>query len=61
MVKFEIFKDAWKPWEAIYQEAADFASSVGRDRLITITAHGAGANNGEGYVTVWYWDELAVA
>jgi hypothetical protein len=45
----------------MFAEAADFATKVGRDRLIGIShSHGGGGQvfgeGGSGVVTVWYWE-----
>ena len=39
-----------KRGEDVCQEAADFASGVGRDRLVNIS-------HSEGIATVWYWGD----
>ena len=51
-VTFRHFSSAYKTWEEMFSKAADFATSVGRDRLINIS-HSEDDN--EGVVTVWYW------
>ena len=51
-VTFKAFRSGWSSWEALFQEAANFASEVGRDRLISIS-HSEDQN--EGVVAVWYW------
>jgi hypothetical protein len=51
-VAFEIFQGMLVTWEELFQEAANFASGIGRDRLIGISHSD---NHGKGVVTVWYW------
>jgi hypothetical protein len=51
-VRFEIFRSWTSSWEALFEEAAAFASRVGPDNLINIS-HSEDGN--EGVVTVWYW------
>lgn len=51
-VNFEIFRSSLESWDSLFQQAADFATSVGKENLITI-CHSEDAN--EGVVTVWYW------
>ena len=51
-VKFEVFRSSFKSWESLFQQAADFANSIGPDNLISIS-HSEDQN--EGVVTVWYW------
>jgi hypothetical protein len=41
-------------WEALFAEAAAFATSVGPARVISIS-HSEDQN--DGVVTVWYWAE----
>ena len=53
-VHFEVFESSLKSWEALFEEAATFAESVGRERLIGIS-HSEDGN--EGVVTVWYWSD----
>jgi len=36
-VNFEIFKSSFKSWEALFEEAATFADSVGPQHLIGIS------------------------
>jgi hypothetical protein len=51
-VRFETFRGTLKDWDTLFQEAADFASRIGRERLIGISHSSDG---GDGVVTVWYW------
>jgi hypothetical protein len=51
-VRFEIFRGTLLSWDSLFQQVADFASSVGKENLISIS-HSEDAN--EGVVTVWYW------
>jgi len=53
-VAFRHFRDRWKSWEELFQEAADFAGTVGPQRLISISHS---ADQSDGVVTVWYWKE----
>lgn len=39
-------------WDQLFQEAAEFASEIGPDRLINIS-HSADA--GDGVIAIWYW------
>ncbi|HVK16776.1 MAG TPA: hypothetical protein VM533_07490 [Fimbriiglobus sp.] len=59
---FRQFVSATESWETLFARAADFATEVGRDRLISIShSHGGGTemfgSGGSGVVTVWYWDQ----
>ncbi len=53
-VAFRHFTSTWSSWESLFQEAADFASRVGPERLISIS-HSEDQNTG--VVAVWYWEE----
>ena len=52
-VRFKFFRASFKKWEALFEEAAAFASKLLPERLITISHSESG---GDGVVTVWYWD-----
>ena len=51
-VLYKHFRGAFRTWRTLFQQAADFASEVGRHRLISISHSEEGV---EGVVTVWYW------
>lgn len=53
-MRFRRFNAVIKSWETVLQEAADFASSLGRDRVVTIS-HSEDHNKYD--IVVWYWDE----
>ncbi len=53
-VKFRTFRGVWTSFEVLFQEAAAFASSLGPERLISIS-HSEDEN--DGVVTVWYWSD----
>jgi len=53
-VQFEIFKSSFDSWNLLFQEAATYAETVGRDRLIGISHS---CDSSEGVVTVWYWSD----
>ena len=52
-VKYEMFRGTLATWETLFSEASEFATSIGRDRLINIS-HSCDHSNG--VVTVWYWE-----
>jgi len=56
-VLFKNFRATFKSWEALFQEATDFASEVGPENVISIS-HSQNAS--EGIVVVWYWGEATV-
>jgi hypothetical protein len=48
-------------WEALCAEASEFATQVGRERLINISVAASGGTDmlglgGTGVIVVWYWD-----
>lgn len=52
-VRFETFRGTWASWDQLFREAADFAASLGKERLISISHS---EDKDDGVVTVWYWD-----
>lgn len=52
VVVFQTFRGTFKSWNTLFTEAAEFATSVGKDRLITISHS---SDHSEGVITVWYW------
>ena len=61
IVKCQTFASGMKSWEKLAAQAAEYATQVGRERLINIsvTAAGGGAVSGfgvEGVIFVWYWE-----
>ena len=53
-VRFETFKSSFKSWSDLFQEAADFAETIRRERLIGISHS---VQSSEGVVAVWYWSD----
>ena len=52
-VAFRVFRAGFGSWEALFNEAAAFATEIGRERLISISHS---ADHHDGVVTVWYWE-----
>jgi hypothetical protein len=50
-VDYRVFRGTFKSWETLFQEAAEFATSVG-ENLVSISHS---SENSEGVVTVWFW------
>jgi hypothetical protein len=48
------FRGTIKSWDELFAEAAEFATTVGKDRLISISHSDHKAH---GVVAVWYWSE----
>ena len=53
-LKFRRFSALIKSWETVLQEAAEFASSVGRDKIVSISHS---EDHSRSIVVVWYWDK----
>lgn len=55
-LRFKIFSSMVLSWETLMQEASDFASSIGQERVVSIS-HSAerGEFMSTGTVVVWYW------
>ena len=51
---FKEFKSSTKFWTTMFEEAAEFASTIGQDRLITITQS---CDHNTAVIVVWYWDK----
>ena len=54
VVRFEVFRGIMATWPELFERAAEFATQLGRDRLITI-AHSE--DKDDGVIAVWYWDD----
>jgi len=60
-VQYRIFESATRSWEDLCDEAAEFASEVGRDKLINLSVAASGGTEGfglagRGVIVVWYWE-----
>jgi hypothetical protein len=60
-VQHRIFESATKSWEDLCDEAAEFATEVGRERLINLSVAASGGTEGFGFagrgvIVVWYWE-----
>jgi hypothetical protein len=55
-VRFKLFRSSFSSWKALFDRATEFATRVGRDRLISISHS---EDRGDGVVTVWYWADEA--
>jgi hypothetical protein len=52
-VQFKTFRGVWSSWNRLFEQAAEFASTISREKLITISHS---ADRMDGVVTVWYWE-----
>ena len=51
-VNYKMFKSYVKSWQTLFDEASEFATRLGSDKLINIS-HACDQNVAT--VTVWYW------
>ena len=51
-VQYKMFRGTLASWDALFSEAAEFATTLDRERLISIS-HSEDQN--DGVVAVWYW------
>lgn len=51
--RFQVFRGVMTSWQALFEQACDFAGNLGRGNVIGMS-HSEGKN--EGVVTVWYWE-----
>lgn len=52
VVRHRMFRGTFTTWKALFEEAGEFATRVGRERLIGI-CHSEDQSNS--VVVVWYW------
>ena len=52
-VAWRVFRGSFTTWTTLFDEAAAFATEIGRERVINIS-HSSDHN--DGVVTVWYWE-----
>jgi hypothetical protein len=52
--QFKVFRSEWSSWATLFQEAADFASGLGPERVINVSHMTEGMF---GLVIVWYWSD----
>ena len=54
-VQHRLFASSFKSWDVLCEEAAAFATTIGRERLINISVT-QGDTGGKGVIFVWYWE-----
>jgi hypothetical protein len=52
VVRYEVFRGTFATWEKLFTEAAEFATRLGPERLISISHS---EDQQDGVVAVWYW------
>jgi hypothetical protein len=53
-VHYRMFRGTFETWDQLFTQAADFASTLTPEQLISIS-HSEDGN--DGVVTVWFWGE----
>ena len=53
-----MFRGTMATWDQLFSEAAEFATKLGRERLISISHS---EDQQDGVVAVWYWAESDAA
>jgi len=53
-VEFEVMRSPVSSWDSLFGKAADFATWIGRDRVISISHS---SDDVDSVVTVWYWSK----
>jgi hypothetical protein len=53
-VRFEIFRGVLASWDELMEQAAAFATTVGPERLISISHS---EDKDDGVIAVWFWAE----
>ena len=51
-VAFQYFQGAWSNWHTLFQQAAQFASELGPQRVISISHS---EDHADGVISIWYW------
>lgn len=54
VAKFQIFRGTFATWNELCGEAAEFASAIGPQNLITISHS---EDRDDGVITVWFWTD----
>ena len=56
---YKVFRGTFATWETLFSEAAEFATELGPERVISISHS---EDDDDGVVAVWYWtDETEAA
>ena len=53
-MSYKVFRGTLATWEALFTEAAEFATYIGPERVISISHS---EDNDDGVVAVWYWTD----
>jgi len=60
-VQCKMFSSSTQSWARLIEEATEFATNIGRDRLINVSVSTSGGTDlfgvgGQGAIFVWYWE-----
>jgi hypothetical protein len=53
-MSYKVFRGTFATWEALFSEAAEFATYIGPERVISISHS---EDDSDGVVTVWFWTD----
>lgn len=53
--RFVMFRSGTTRWDKIFETAANFATTLGQERIISISHS---CDNADSVVTVWYWADI---
>lgn len=53
-LKFKVFQSGYESWDSLFNQASEFANSIGRENVLNISHS---CRNNDGVVTVWYWED----
>jgi hypothetical protein len=61
-VQCKLFSSSTRKWDELVAEASEFASGLGKERLINMSVSASGGTDlfglgGQGAIFVWYWDK----
>jgi len=61
-VQCKLFSSSTREWNDLVADATEFASGVGKERLINISVSASGGTDlfgfgAQGAIFVWYWDK----
>ena len=56
VVRYEMFRGTLSSWPELFENAASFATQVGRENLISISHS---EDQQDGVIAVWYWGDAS--
>src|SRR5262245_48513993 len=57
-MSYRVFRGTFATWDELFKEAAEFASYIGPERVISISHS---EDKDDGVVAVWYWSDATNA